>query len=424
MNHTCEEVVLKNGSRGLLINVPGSTVFGFSFHFRAGNRFTRSPEVYETAHVMEHMAFGANSLCKDEHEFVATFTRNGAYHNAYTTDYSMVYHGHCADFEWERIMELNGASIASPKFREDHLVAELGNVKSELHGYLNDHSRLLWPRLMQELGDPGLTFSQRLKTLPNITLSDIREHYNRTHTSDNLRFIIGGNLDDRREQIIEMIEKWPLERGERHLIPIEEYHAAPRVLIRRKEAATSTFGWVLTIPRRISDMEQNAMNALDHILTGTMYSRIFGTARKRGLAYGMFSETTISEGVSLWEFGGEATNDSLKELFSIIRDELKRIIAGDVSEADVEAAKQYALGRHQIGAQTVGQITRWYGDYFFDGTIDDYNARPEEIKAITAERMIETAREFLKSNAVAMGAVGSLDSELLGELEAILGEII
>lgn len=423
MNHSAEEVVLKNGARGLLIDVPGASVFGFSFHFRAGNRFTRSPEVYETAHLMEHMAFGANAMCKDEHEFEAVFTRNGAYHNAYTSDYSMVYHGYCADFEWERIMELNGASIASPKFREDHLKAELGNVKSELNNYLNDHNRLLWPRLQQGLGDPGLTYPQRLKTLPNITLSDIREHYTRTHTSDNLRFIIGGDLSSRRLQIIDMIESWPLGHGERYLIPIEEYHAAPRVLIRRKEAASSTFGWVMAIPRRISSSEQDAMHALDHLLTGTMYSRIFGAARKRGLAYGMFSETTVSEGVSLWEFGGEALNDSLSELFGIMRDELQRIKNGDVSEADVEAAKQYALGRHQIGAQTVGQITRWYGDYFFDGTIDDYAARPDEIRAITTERIVETAREFLKSNAMVMGAVGSLDTELLGELEMTLGEI-
>ena len=38
MKHTTTEVRLKNGARGLLIDVPGATVMSFQFQFRAGNR--------------------------------------------------------------------------------------------------------------------------------------------------------------------------------------------------------------------------------------------------------------------------------------------------------------------------------------------------------------------------------------------------
>ena len=48
----------------------------------------------------------------------------------------------------------------------------------------------------------------------------------------------------------------------------------------------------MMIPRELSDEEVTAMNALNHILTGTMSSRIFGAARKKGLAYGIFSDTS------------------------------------------------------------------------------------------------------------------------------------
>ena len=99
MKHTVEEIRLSNGARGLLIDVPDATVMNFEFQFRAGNRFTRSKDIYETAHIMEHMAFGANAKYKDEHEFEAEFTKNGAYHNAFTSDVSMVYAAECADFE-------------------------------------------------------------------------------------------------------------------------------------------------------------------------------------------------------------------------------------------------------------------------------------------------------------------------------------
>ena len=51
-----EEVRLKNGARGLFIDIPGATVMSFQFHFGPGNRFVADKEIYETAHIMEHLA--------------------------------------------------------------------------------------------------------------------------------------------------------------------------------------------------------------------------------------------------------------------------------------------------------------------------------------------------------------------------------
>ena len=69
MKHTVEEVRLKNGARGLLIDVPGATVMSFQFQFRAGSRYVANKDIYETAHIMEHMAFGANAQFKSEHAY-------------------------------------------------------------------------------------------------------------------------------------------------------------------------------------------------------------------------------------------------------------------------------------------------------------------------------------------------------------------
>ena len=57
LKHRVSEVVLKNGARGLLIDVPDATVWEFEFQFRAGHRLTRSDKIYQTAHVMEHSVY-------------------------------------------------------------------------------------------------------------------------------------------------------------------------------------------------------------------------------------------------------------------------------------------------------------------------------------------------------------------------------
>lgn len=424
MKHTVEEVKLPSGARGLLIDIPGATVMSFQFQFRAGVRYVENKDIYETAHIMEHMAFGANARFKSEHEFEAEFTKNGAYHNAYTSDLSMVYVADCADFEWERILELQRVAICQPKFNAEELEAEKGNVKSELTGFLNNHNRVLWPKIQQLLGEDVLTFWQRLQTIQNVTLNDIRDHHKRTHTAKNMCFVIAGKLHGRKSEIKRLLADWELPEGERFEVPRDELRRANPTLIRRKEASNLTFGLSLTTPRELTDDEAEAMNCLDHILTGTMHSRIYGAARKKGLAYGMFSDTSVGFHDSSWDFGGQVNLETSSALFDIITRELRYVMDGKISEDELDAAKSYALGRYQMGAQTVAQISNFYtGRYFADGVVKEYEKVPESIRKTTRKLMIDTAREFIASNTWVLAGVSSGEKEEIVELNNKLARL-
>ena len=417
MKHTVEEVKLSSGARGLLIDIPGATVMSFQFQFRAGNRYVRSKDIYETAHLMEHMAFGANAEFKDEHQYEAEFTKNGAYHNAYTSDLSMVYVADCADFEWDRILQLQRLAICTPKFNATELAAEKGNVKSELTGYLNNHTRVLWSKMQQLLGEDVYTYWQRIQTIPSIKLADVREHYRRTHTAKNMCFVIAGKLQGRKSEIKRQLEAWELAPGERFEVPKDELSSANPTLIRRKEASNLTFGWSLVTPRELSDDEAEAMDCLDHILTGTMHSRIYGAARKKGLAYGIFSDTSVGFHDSSWDFAGQVNLDTADGLFDIIVREMQHVLNGKITESELEAAKSYALGRYQMGAQTVGQISNFYTNrYFADGVVKDYNKVPDSIRKVSRKLMVKMAREFITSNTWVLAGVSSGEKEELVNL--------
>ncbi len=416
MNHTIEEVKLKNGARGLLINVPGATVMSMQFHFRAGNRYAKSKEIEQVAHIMEHMAFGANARFRSEAAFEAEFTKNGAYHNAYTSDFAMVYEADCADFEWDRILELQRLSICQPRFNETELEAEKGNVRSELTGYLNDHHRILWPRVQQLLGEDVLTYRQGIATINNVTLSDIREHHRRTHTSKNMRFVIAGKLRGRKADIIRQLEGFEISEGERLQIPRDELHKANPSLIRRKDASNLTFGWTMSLPRLLDDDELDAMSALNHILTGTATSRIYGKARAKGLAYyvGAYSGTSFYD--SAWDISGQVNHDTAEQLFDIIAKELKAVVDGKLSDEEIEAAKSFGLGRYQMGAQTVSQISSFYtGRYFADDCIKDYEKIPDMIRKVTREKIMGVVKEFFDTDTWVFASVSSGDKdELVG----------
>jgi len=417
MNHTVEEVRLKNGAKGLLIDVPGATVMSMQFQFRAGNRYAKSKNIEQVAHVMEHMAFGANAKFKTEHEFESEFTKNGAYRNAYTSDLSMVYEADCADFEWDRILDLQKLAICQPRFNDVELQAEKGNVKGELTNYLNDHHRILWPRVQQLLGEDVLTYRQSIPTISNVTLADVREHHRRTHTTRNMRFVIAGKLDGRKAEIKRQIEDFQLAEGERFEVPRDELTSAPPKVIRRKDATNLTFNWSMAVARELNDEELDAMHYLNHILTGTMNSRIFGAARQKGLAYNVSAHVGAGYYDSSWDLIGQVNHETAGELFDIITREIRCVLDGNISQEEIDAAKSFALGRYQMGAQTVSQISSFYtGRYFADDFIKNYETVPDMIKKVSLKRMIETARGFIDENTWVLAAVSSGDTQELVDL--------
>lgn len=417
MKHSVKEIRLKNGARGLLIDVPGATTMSMQFQFRAGSRYVKSKDIEQVAHIMEHMAFGANARFKSEHEFQFEFSKNGAYSNAYTSDLSMVYEADCADFEWDRILDLQKLAICQPKFNETELTAEKGNVRSELTNYLNDHFRILWPRVQQLLGEDVLTFRQALPTIGAVTLADVREHHRRTHTTNNMRFVIAGKLRGRKFEIKRQLEGFQLPTGERFEVPRDKLTKAGPSIIRRKDATNLTFGLFMAIPRELNDEELDAMHYLNHILTGTMHSRIFGAARQKGLAYSVNSYTGTGFYDSAWDITGQVNHEAAGELFDIITRELRNVLDGKITEEEVNAAKSFALGRYQMGAQTVSQISGFYtGRYFDDGFIKNYEKVPEMIKNVTVERMVNTARGFINEDIWVLAAVSSGEKQELIEL--------
>lgn len=419
MKHTVKEIRLKNGVCGLFVDIPDATVMSFQFQFRAGSRYTKNLNIYEAAHIMEHMAFGANARFASEHEFEAEFTKNGAYHNASTSDMGMNYVADCADFEWDRIFDLQILSISEPKFNAVEFEAEKGNVRNELTGYLNNNARLLWPKMQQAFGEKVLTYEERLKTIDNIKLEDIIEHHKRTHTTDNMRFVIAGKLtEDREAKIVKRLENIPLERGERFELITDDLETPTQpIYIHRPDLKNISFGISLVLPRQISTTEMDAMHALNHILTGTMHSRIFGKARKRGLTYGVYSGVSRSLNDSSWDFEGQTNFETAKPLFELIVFEIKRILDGDLTEDELSAMKSYALGSFQMGGQTVGSTAGFYaGRYFWDGKIRNHEKQPEFIKQISLDKIFELAHEFVENGKWVVGAVSGGSQEQITEL--------
>jgi len=173
----------------------------------------------------------------------------------------------------------------------------------------------------------------------------------------------------------------------------------------------------MVIPRVMDDEELDAMHYLNHILTGTMYSRIFGAARQKGLAYNVSAFASTGLCSTGWDIAGQVNHDAAPELFDIIVREMRNVLDGKISQDEVNATKSFALGRYQMGAQTVSQISGFYTErYFADGFIKDYNRVPDMIKRVTLSKMTEAAKSFINEDKWVLAAVSSGEKQELVEL--------
>ncbi len=411
LQHTVEEIVLKSGAKGLLIATPGSTSVRYSIQFRAGNEYVADEKISQTAHIMEHMAFGQNAEFDSMEEFSRDFSKNGAFHNAFTSSVDMIYTASAALMEWERILRLQLLAITKPVFTEASLKAEKGNVREEIVGYANNHGRLLWQEMANRAGIHRWLDTRELETIDAVTLDDIINHHKKTHTAENMRFVIVGDLGNEREKITALLEGAFTERGVRLPLPADVAKGEMLVPIVRKDLPSVTFSIIFFLNRTLTREELRAANVLTHIITDTFHSRIWGEARTRGICYGMGSWVS-SEPTQLTEFGlgGQVSRENTAELFSLIAEKLVEIGREGITEAELAAAKEYRMGGMQMGTETTGSLANWYATLYYDlGVIDHVSTMPDIIQGTTVEHITTLASELLRSDAWSFGAIGDIN---------------
>ncbi|HVI60893.1 MAG TPA: pitrilysin family protein [Candidatus Saccharimonadales bacterium] len=420
MRHIVNEVILKNGAKGLLIHIPNASVMTFDFNFRAGE-YLVEPDKWEVPHLMEHVVLGANELIPKARDFQAELERNGAYSNATTGVYDITYETECADFEWDRVLGLLLTAITKPLFLDEEFAAEFGNVQEEMAARSNNHFRRLSLEMRRGAGLIAKTDAERLELMDNVKVEDIRQHYARTHTTPNMRFVIAGNLSAaRRHAISGLLEAIELPtEGERFRLPHERPRRLAEPIYVPNDTVENLYFYIDTFTRRrLTDPEVDALNLVNTMLTETLYSKILGTARERGLVYSMNSGLSQTRDASNWWFGAQVSDKNALPLMAIIVEELTKVLTGDISAADLKATKQYSLGRFQRGAQTVSGTAAGYASrYFFDNVIDNYYQVPERIRSVTKQRIVDVAAAMFGHNIWGIGVLGDCGGNFVHDLQ-------
>ncbi|MDX1765934.1 MAG: pitrilysin family protein [Candidatus Saccharimonadales bacterium] len=417
MKHRFKQVKLDSGSQGILVDIPGSTIVNMEFTFMSGYEFVEQSK-YEVPHSMEHLILGANDEYRTATAFSREFGLNGARHNAYTDSVLNGYYAETADFEWDRIMKLFWTGLTTPKFLPSEFKTEQETVREELSSRLMNYQLAANITLEQAMGDVyALDYKSRLDLLPGITTEDLHRHYQATHSAPNMRFVVAGDLSDKRDDIIRILERSTrrLPDGERAQRPEQGLVKPLGPIVLAKDVDKTFFALKMGNIGELNERELVTLQLIAYTLAGSWDSRIFGKGREKGLLYSIHGRGGNSAGTTGLTLFGSVVPEKGKRLFKFIADELAEFIRNGMTEDELRDAKQHNIGSFQIGFQTAQHMVNWYSRFFSYDDVFDFEARAALIKSITRNDVQRVIHKVMHTNTWGFAVLGKKMNEAKAE---------
>ncbi len=178
------------------------------------------------------------------------------------------------------------------------------------------------------------------------------------------------------------------------------------------------------VPRRIDDFP--ALSVTGAILGGLFNSRLNMKLREeKGYTYGASAGWDLRRGPGPFAaraaVNGEATTPAIADLMA----ELDRIRESRVTDAELDAARDYLVGVFPIRFETPGAVLGALAGLAVHGLPDEELTQyRERIESVTADDVLRTAQRRISPERAAIVLVGDADS-IAGELESLdLGRIL
>jgi zinc protease len=126
-----------------------------------------------------------------------------------------------------------------------------------------------------------------------------------------------------------------------------------------------------------------------------------------GLAYYVFSTIAATKGQGAWVVRMGVNPQNVERAIETTLRELRVVLAGDFPQEDLDLAKDKMVGELRVALESPGGIAQMVLEAeLFDLGLDHYERYADQIRAVTKERAVETARQFLSADRYALAIAG------------------
>jgi predicted Zn-dependent peptidase len=346
------------------------------------------------SHFIEHLIFkGTESW--SALDIARKLDEMGGELNAATSKEYTIVHGRFLDEHLEQAFELMAEMVSRPRLAE--IDAEREVVLEEVAMYEDSPPELIHDYLSEAVfGDHplGRPVIGHTSTLQALTLDSVVEYQRQHYVCPAMVIAAAGNVDH--DQLCRLAEKYFEQASPAPAVPPVLSTPEPRHVAVFTQKETEQYHVCLGGPGpRRDDPDRFALSVIDAALGGAWSSRLFQEVReKRGLAYSVYSYTSLyaETGLAAIYFGSR--EEALEEAMSVILDELK-IVARDLSADEIARNKNHLRGQLVLGMESSTSRMQLLGRSVMMGlemlTVDDIL---HKLDAVTREDVADVAAKY------------------------------
>lgn len=259
-------------------------------------------------------------------------------------------------------------------------------------------------------------------SLRRATASDVRSFYRRHYVPNNISFIVTGDIDPATVRSLIEREFGSWKRGA-DVAPVtvtaKPIDGTRVFLVDRPQAVQSEIRvGHIGVPRATEDYFP--LITMNGVLGGVFGSRInLNLRERRGFTYGARSAFAFRRQPGPFVVSAPVRNEVTAASVTEILNELRRIRSGDLTDAELNDAKNYLMGVFPNTVQTSVDLANRITEMELYGLPADYFSRyRERIAAVTKDDVLRVANKYVSPDQVAVVIVGKA-----GEVEPQLADL-
>ena len=383
------------------------------FFFRVGSR-DEPAELNGISHFIEHTVFKGTAN-RSAREIAFESDRLGGSLDAFTTHEETGFAIKVIDECLGPAFDLIADILVNPCFDKSDLESEKRVIIEEIKMMDDSPEELLGDIFHREFfpGHPlGMPIAGLPETVRSFGLESTRAYHRRAFCPANMIIAAAGNVDH--EELLRLAEKYGLTeaRDEAPLQPCGSGPkiAAPFVIHNKPELEQAHF--ILAFPFiAAADERRYAGEILANLVGGGTSSRLWQKIREeRGLAYSVGATVSLFRDCGIFSVYAGTSPEQIEEVIAIALDELKSVADSGISADELRLMKDQMRTAVILGLEdSSNRAAALAHNEMVHGRQITVAETLEKIEAVSLDDVRRLAREFFKTENIALAAIGALD---------------
>ncbi len=406
---------LASGLRLVVVPMPATKTATVFVLVGTGSKY-EAKDINGISHFLEHMMFKGTEKRPGTMDIARELDSIGAEYNAFT---GKEYTGYYAKASAEKLaitMDVVFDIFLNSKLSEEEITIEKGVIVEEINMYRDLPQRYvgeIFEKLLYGDQPAGWEIAGEKEIVTALKRDQFVEYFNSHYVAENTIVAVAGSVDP--EEVKNKVENYFKNIRHGKLIgklAVNEKQEEPNLIVSYKKTDQTHF----VLGFRAFDMfddRKYALGVLAKILGGGMSSRLFYEVReRRGLAYYVRAEINPYTDSGYLSISAGVNNEKALEAVKVILDEVKKVKVDNITEKELQQAKDNAEGSMALGLEHSDGVAMSYADsVLFHKKVLTPEEELDRIKRVTLEDIHLVARDVFENKKLNFALIGPFQDE-------------